>query len=82
MNPALSITDEQWRAVGYTPTAARWPLSEDATRILAFANGLRLDQVPVTWHYAPNEAVQRQSEALVESPINSLAKLFNEEAGR
>lgn len=69
-----SITPEQWRQTGYTPAARRYPLSDEAVRILAWMNRLPFDKVPVTWHFAPNEAVQQQMEALTKSPIMAVVK--------
>ncbi len=73
MSEALSITDEEWRAVGYTPTARKYPLSRAAVAVLCFMNRLKLNQVPRTWHYAPNEAVQLQMENLARSSVAVVA---------
>lgn len=72
----LDITDEEWRAAGYTPAACRYPLSTDAIRVLCYMNRIKLDQAPRAWHFAPNEALQRQLEALTSSPIMAFAREY------
>lgn len=48
------VTDAELRSAGFTPAARNYPLSDAALAVLAAFNGLRVDQCPKAWRYAPN----------------------------
>jgi len=73
-----SVTDEEFRAIGYTWAARKYPLTKEAVQILCWANGLRLDQVTPAWWFAPNEACQVRCENLVGSPFLKLVTVNGE----
>lgn len=47
-------TAEEFRAVGYTADAVRFPLWPDAQVIKAELNGIAMEAMPEAWRYAPN----------------------------
>ena len=51
-------TAEEFRAVGFTETAASYPLSERAFTWLCKFNGIALRDAPRAWRYAPNPYMQ------------------------
>ena len=53
------ITDEEFRAVGFTGAARNFPRDELALVMLAAFNGVRPDQLTPAMRYFPNEATKR-----------------------
>ena len=52
-------TDAEFRAVGYTPAAAGYPLSDAAFKWLCEVwNGCTTDQAPRAWRYAPSRSAR------------------------
>ncbi len=51
-------TDEEFRKAGFTAEAANYPLTTSAVRVLAEFNGVTPEQLPQTYHYAPNPGMQ------------------------
>ncbi len=65
MNPGEPL-DAEFRVAGFTGEARKYPLSEKAVEWLAAFNGVPIDKVPITWHYAPNAWMQEWMELLGE----------------
>lgn len=47
-------TTEEFRAVGFTAAAAKYPLSEAGCAIVAEHNGVESEHMPHAFRYAPN----------------------------
>lgn len=57
-------TEAEFRAAGFTAIAANYPLSEAVCQWLADFNGVRVEQMPRAWRYAPNAYMQNYLEAV------------------
>lgn len=57
-----TVTDAELRAAGYTSKARDFPLSDAAVTWLCNFNGVRFDQAPNAWFFAPNPAVRETLE--------------------
>ena len=58
----IEITEEKFRATGYTINALKYPLSDVGVASLCRFNGITPAQAPQTWRYAPNEYMRRWRE--------------------
>ena len=58
----ISPSDEEFRAAGYTGEARKYKLSEAGCRWIAEWNGVRPEQMPRAWRFAPNEYMRRYIE--------------------
>ncbi len=48
-------SDAEFREAGFTGAAREFPLSDAACAWLAAFNGVKIEQMPRAWRYAPNE---------------------------
>lgn len=55
-------SEAAFRAAGFTAAAAHFPLSLEAYERRCVFNGVRPDQAPFAWRYAPNATTQAQLE--------------------
>jgi hypothetical protein len=51
-------TEEEFRKAGFTIEALKYPLSPEGIRFVAQFNGIKIEQMPETWKYAPNPTMQ------------------------
>lgn len=61
---SLSELERQLRASGFTGAAMNYPLSLAGVRAVAAYNGVKTDQVPTAFFYAPNQYMREWFEAL------------------
>jgi hypothetical protein len=78
MNPAslanvssgdFGLTDEEFRKTGFTGDARKFPLSQKGFEWLCRFNGLKPEQAPRTWRFAPNQYMQKMLNDLGEDAI-------------
>lgn len=63
-----AVTDEQFRAAGYSADARKYPLTPLAMQAKCAFNGVTMDQAPDAWWYAPNPIMQQYWEVAALSP--------------
>lgn len=52
------VTDQQLREAGFTSAARSYPLSREGFLWLCHWNGVKPEQAPPGWYYAPNGYMQ------------------------